>query len=142
VNLFLDTNILIDVLARREPFYAASAAVWTRATTRGSTGWISAISFNNAYYLTRKAAGNEAAKEAVRVLRDAFHVIPLDLSVVDAALASGIEDFEDAIQFVSATRAGSNYLVSRNVTDFPTSDLPVVDPAQLLAVLAASDPPQ
>ena len=139
MNLFLDTNVLMDVIANREPFYHASAAVWSRTGSRGIVGWIAAISFNNVFYLTRKAAGAEAAIKAVIILREAFQVVPLDVDIVDRAIASGARDFEDAIQLCCALRAGANFLVTRNVRDFPASRLAIVSPEELLAVLGISD---
>ena len=50
LRLFLDTNILLDVLLRREPFYRSAARVWTLAETGAHEGFVSAISFNNVFY--------------------------------------------------------------------------------------------
>ena len=141
MNLFLDTNVLVDVLAHREGLYGASAAVWSRATTAGTTGWISAISLNNAFYLTRRAGGWDGAAKAVKVLRDAFQIVPLDVTVIDAAIDTGVRDFEDAIQFVSAERVAANYLVTRNVAEFPKTGIAVVKPEEVLALLGAADAP-
>lgn len=137
MNVFLDTNVLMDVLANRANHYADSAAVWSRVAGGQMAGWISAISFNNAYYLTRKASGAANALSAVQSLRTSFQVVPLDVAILDQSIGSGIGDFEDAIQYFSALAAGADYLVTRNKQDFPQSKLPVVTPGELLALTAA-----
>jgi predicted nucleic acid-binding protein len=56
VTAFIDTNVLLDVLARRQPFYAAASRIWTLAERGSVRAFVSAISFNNIYYITRKGS--------------------------------------------------------------------------------------
>ena len=72
MKVFLDTNVLLDILAKREPFYTASAEVWSLAESGAVQGCISTISFNNIYYVVRKMAGKCNADKALRILRDIF----------------------------------------------------------------------
>jgi len=65
MRVFVDTNLLLDVLARREPFYTVSARVWTLAETGACEALISAISFNNIYYIVRKARDTATARRAL-----------------------------------------------------------------------------
>ena len=99
MNVFADTNILLDVLARREPFYARSAEVWTLAETGWVTGFALTLSLPNLYYLLRRAKGQEAARKALSIVRDIFSLVPLDTQIANQAIDAGIKDFEDAIQF-------------------------------------------
>jgi predicted nucleic acid-binding protein len=133
MNVFLDTNVLLDVLGRREPFYADSAAVWTLAETGRVDGFISAMSFPNLFYVLRRAAGARIARRAMSLLRDIFRPVALDGQVLNQALDAGLGDFEDAIQFFSALRAAADCLVTRNVRDFPRGELPIQTPAEFLA---------
>lgn len=140
MNVFLDTNVVMDVVAKREAFYAASAAVWSRAASRNIAGYVAGITFNNTFYLTRKAAGRAAAIEAVKAIRETFTLAPFTTAIVDAAIASDTPDFEDAVQYFSARSVGAAFLVTRNVKDFPQGDLPVVTPEQFLAIVLAARP--
>ena len=68
----VDTNVLLDVLTRREPHYRASVYVWTLAERGEITAFISAISFNNIYYIVRKAESKTKAEKVLKLLRDTF----------------------------------------------------------------------
>jgi len=133
MNVFADTNILLDVLARREPFYADSAEVWTLAETGRVTGFASTLSLPNLYYLLRRTKGQQAARKALSILRDIFTLVPLDVQIANQAIDAGIKDFEDAIQFFSALRAGAAVLNTRNPKDFPVGDVAIQTPAEFLA---------
>jgi predicted nucleic acid-binding protein len=132
MNVSIDTNVLIDVLAKREPFYADSAQIWTLAEEGQIKGFISVISFNNIYYVVRRLRTRQAANHMMVLLRDLFTPVPLDKQIIDQAIDSGFKDLEDAIQYFSAVRAESNCIVSRDTDAFPQSDLPVLTPAELL----------
>ena len=133
-NVFVDTNVLIDVLAKREPFYTDSVRVWTLAEQGQIRGFISVISFHNIYYVVRRLHTRQAANRMMRLLRDTFTPVPLDHQILDQAIDSDLKDLEDAIQYFSAVRAGSDCIVSRDANAFPQSDLPVLTPTELLTV--------
>jgi predicted nucleic acid-binding protein len=133
VNIFVDTNVLLDVLARREPFYADSAQVWTLAESGRVTGFASALSLPNLFYLLRRAKGQAAARTAMALLRDIFQLVPLDVQITNQAIDAKISDFEDAIQLFSALRSGANVLVTRNPAHFPGGEIAVQTPAEFLA---------
>jgi len=132
MKVFADTNVLIDVLARREPFYADSARVWTLAEQGRITGFISVISFNNIYYVVRRLRTRPVADRMMVLLRDTFTPVALDKQILDQAIDAGFKDLEDAIQYFSAIRASADCLVSRDVRAFPKSGLPVLTPQELL----------
>jgi predicted nucleic acid-binding protein len=133
MNVFIDTSVLIDVWAKQEPFYTDSARVWTLAEEGQIKGFISAISFNNTYYVIRRLRTRQTANRMMVLLRDTFTPMPLDKQILDQAIDSGLDDLEDAIQYFSAIRAEADCIVSRDTSAFPQSDLPVLTPAELLA---------
>jgi predicted nucleic acid-binding protein len=133
MNVFIDTNILLDVLARREPFYADSAQVWTLAETGRIAGFISAVSLSNLFYIMRRMKGQKAARKTLGILRDIFNLVPLDVQITNQSIDSDITDFEDAIQFFSAIRAGATVLITRNPKDLPRSDIAIQTPTEFLA---------
>lgn len=133
MNVFIDTNVLLDVLAQREPFYADSAQVWTLVETGQVAGAISTLSLPNLFYLMRRIKGQKAARKAMGILRDIFGFVPLDSQITNQAIDSDIEDFEDAIQFFSALRAGATTLITRNPKHFPGHDIAIQTPAEFLA---------
>ena len=79
----IDTNVLLDVLARREPFYAAASRIWTLAERGSVRAFVSAVSFNNVYYIVRKAAGKDQADLALRLMRNIFEVVAVDARILN-----------------------------------------------------------
>ena len=132
MRLFLDTNVLLDVLGRRAPYVADSAAVWSRVENGTHEGFISAISFNNVFYIVRRAAGAKAAREAMKLLRDAFRIVAVDEQTIHRAIDADIADFEDALQYFSALRARGDCLITRNVRGFPRDGIPAMTPDEFL----------
>lgn len=134
VKVFVDTDVLVDVLARREPFYRDSAHVWTLAEQGRIVGLVSVISFNNIYYVVRRLRTRQVANRMMVLLRDTFTPVALDKQILDQAIDADFGDLEDAIQYFAAVRAGADCVVSRDARAFPRFDLPVLMPQELLAV--------
>jgi predicted nucleic acid-binding protein len=136
-RIFLDTNVLVDVLTRREPFYAASAEVWNLCESRSVHGTISVISFNNIFYVARKSHGSEHALQMLKLLLDIYEPVSLDTQAVRRAIGAGFTDFEDAIQYHAAMSSAAECLVTRNAVHFPKSTLPVLAPEEFLVAYEA-----
>lgn len=141
MRLLLDTNVLLDVLAAREPFCRAAARIWSLAEHDQVDAFVSAISFNNVYYIVRKAGGRVKADEALRTLRDLFTPIPFDARLINQSMDASMDDFEDAVQFHSASRENVDYLVTRDPDGFPTTGVPVLSPEEFLAVWDTREEP-
>ena len=135
MRVFVDTNVLLDVLARREPFYAHAARIWSLAELGKIEALISAISYNNIYYVMRRASNRRSAEKGLRLIRNVFTPVPLTIQVLNQAMDAGFEDFEDALQFYSALHAEADCLITRDADHFPSEDLPVLAPAAFLASL-------
>ena len=128
----LDTNILLDVLGRRQPFFADSARVWTLVEDGQVEGVVSALSLANIFYVIRRLAGAEPARKAVRIVHDLFGMVALDDRVMKDAVNSKMADFEDAIQYFSAICAKADCLVTRNTKHFPAAGLAIMTPDEFL----------
>ncbi len=133
MKVFIDTNVLLDVLARRQPYYADSAQVWTLAEIGQVTCFASAWSLPNLFYLLHRTRGKKAARKVMNILRDIFSLVPLDAQITNQAIDADIDDFEDAIQFFSALRAGASTLITRNPRHFPGGDIAIQTPREFLA---------
>lgn len=135
MRLFIDTNLLLDVLAERKPFYSSAARVWSLCERGVYDGLVSAISSNNVFYIVRRARNADAARRALVLMRDIFSSVAPDQQILNQAIDSEIRDFEDAIQFFSAQRASADYLLTRNSADFPKTPLPILAPDEFLAIM-------
>jgi hypothetical protein len=96
---------------------------------------VSAISFNNVFCIVRKAHSTATARRALVLLRDVFASVAPDQRILNQAIDSEIADFEDAIQFYSALHARADFLLTRNVGDFPAGTLPILTPDECLTLL-------
>ena len=133
MNVFFDTNVLMDVLLQRYPFVTESREVWFLAERGKVAGLVSALSFPNIYYVARKALGAETALSMMSLLRDTLTAVPLDEQILNQAMDAKFPDFEDAIQYFSARRADAECLLTRNVDHFPASGLRALSPEEFLA---------
>jgi len=137
MRVFLDTNVLLDVFGRREPHWGSAARVWSSIEEGRHAGFVSAISFNNIYYVMRRTAGQREARRALMLMMNLFQVVALDERMIRSAMDSGMTDFEDAIQCAAAVRAKADCIVTRNVRHFPTEPIPAVAPEEFLAAREA-----
>ncbi len=133
MKVFVDTNILLDVLAKRDPFYREAVTIWTLSEEEKINGYISAVSFTNIYYIVRKLHTHETAVRALYWLRASFRPVALDERILNQAIDARFRDFEDAVQYYSAIHVGARCLVTRNPSHFPKDDLPVLSPSEFLA---------
>ncbi|MBT3295155.1 MAG: PIN domain-containing protein [Verrucomicrobia bacterium] len=139
MRVLVDTNVLLDVIAAREPFYQAAARLWSLAEHDQIEAFVSAISFNNVFYIVRKSAGKEKADEALRAIRDLFTPVPLDATLINRSMDAPIDDFEDAVQFHSASRENVDYLVTRDPDGFPHTGVAILSPHEFLAIWDARE---
>ena len=129
-SIFLDTNILLDVVLHRNGFYEQAAEVWADCESRVVKGFVSAISINNMYYIIRKRVTSEMALEYVRLVLNVFSIVPLDESILRIAMDLPQKDFEDAIQLFSAIQIKADCIVTRDRMHFSGDYMPVMSPAE------------
>ena len=132
--VFLDTNVVMDVLLEREPFAPDAQKLWFLAERGKIEGMVSALSFPTVYYVVRKTRGPDFATTMLRNLRDTFRIAPCDDQILQQAIDARFSDFEDAMQYFSALRVNAVCMVSRNPRHYPKSSLPIFTPQEFLSV--------
>ena len=135
LRVLFDLSVILDVLQRREPFYAASAQVLASAETGELEGWVAAHSITPLFYLLAKDRSPQLARVAIGDLLSILSVAGVDGDIIEQALGLPYNDFEDAVQMMAAVHAGADYLVTRNLADYREGPLPALQPAELLALL-------
>ncbi len=136
MKVLIDTNVLLDVLMPRPPFFAASALVWAMAETKQFEPLVCAVTLTTIRYLVDRQSGQVAADAAVRVVHQLGQTTAVDSRTVTDAISSGNLDFEDAVQPASAREAGATHVVTRDPRGFAGTGLTVVSPAQLVALMS------
>lgn len=125
-KVFVDSDIIYDVLAIREPFYQSAAKLFTLADEEKIDITISALSFANIHYLLSKQLSIEQAKQILRKFRILIQIAPIDDKIIDLALNSDFNDFEDAVQHFCAIENECRILLTRNLRDFKKAQIPVM----------------
>lgn len=133
-KIFLDTNVVIDLLDKRDPFYKAAVTIFTLAYKKKVALYVSPMTYATASYLLRKH-GQEQMRLLLRNFRQLSRVTVADEKVVDDALASSFVDYEDALQYYSALSKNVDVIVTRNVKDFQHSKIKVLTPDEYLSQL-------
>ncbi len=133
-HYFVDTNVIIDMLANRGRFADAASELFDSAGRGEICVSICALSYSTIYYILKKYSGREFALQCLQDLSEYVCILPVDKGVIQEALFSGFDDYEDAIQYYSARQDLSvDAIVTRNVKDFRLSELPVLLPGEYLA---------
>ena len=131
-RVFIDTNVLLDVLLMRMPLLHYSLHVWQMCELRQMQGVISAISLNNTYYVVRRLRSRAEADKAMSLLLDLFEVVPLGADVLSAAAENPGADFGDAVQRESALKAGVSVIVTHDKAHYADGLLEAVTPEELM----------
>ncbi len=132
-KLFLDTNVMMDLLSERIPFYNSIAKITSLADKGEIIMVASALSYTTINYLLTKIDSVDIVLDKLRKFKILSEVAMLDDEIIEKGLNSNFSDFEDAIQYFSALKANCNIIVTRNIKDFKESKLPVMTPDEFLA---------
>lgn len=126
-KLFIDTNIILDLLAKREPFYQSAARLFSLADKKEIQLFVSALSFANTNYILSKINNSNKAREALLKFKVLVTIVELNDKIVELSLSdSSFTDFEDGLQYYSALKVEADIIITRNLKDFRTASIPVV----------------
>ncbi|MGB8492725.1 MAG: PIN domain-containing protein [Bacteroidales bacterium] len=131
-NLFLDTNIILDLLAYRMPFYTEAAKLFSLADKKKLKLSISSLCLADVHYILSKQNPEMETRNILRKFKVLVNVLPLDDKITDLALNSEFHDFEDAIQYYTAIENDQNIIITRNQQDFKESKIPVMTAGEFI----------
>lgn len=132
IKVFLDTNILVDLIADRKPFSKHAIEIFKSAEELKTQLFTSSHSIATAHYLLKKYVEEKDLRDILSNLLEFLDVISVDLDVLKKGLRSNHKDFEDAIQIICASSiTGIDFIVTRNIKDFKTSNIAVLTPDEL-----------
>ncbi len=133
-HIFMDTNVVIDFLANRQPFALHAARLFNLAVERKAIIYVSAVSYNNIYYILRQSLSNNATIKLLDNLAELVQIADVTNAIIRQSLKTDFKDYEDAIQYYCAlSLAKIDFIVTRNTKDFRKSALPVLTPAEAIA---------
>ena len=131
-RLFFDTNVVLDLLGEREPFYDSAAKITTLADLGEIELVVSALTYSTVYYLLSRHENKEKVLEKIRKFKVIAETSDLTDRIVDKGLSSKFSDFEDALQYYCAIQTNCKILITRNEKDFIESGIPVLNPNEYL----------
>ncbi|MBS1249551.1 MAG: hypothetical protein MAG431_01131 [Chloroflexi bacterium] len=134
-TILIDLNILLDVLQEREPFYEESARLLAAVEKGLLVGFIAAHSITTLFYLIQKDKSSAEAHADITSLLQFLKIAPVNQSTIEQALNLNYDDFEDAVQMISATQCKAEYLITRNTTDYQPPLIPVFQPIDFLSTI-------
>ena len=136
IRLFIDTNIVLDVLAKREPFYEAAAILFSLADIEQVELYVSALTFANTNYVLSKINNAPLAREVLAKFKVLVVVTALNDKVIELSLNDkSFSDFEDGLQYYSALQNQADIIITRNLKDFKSSKIPVMTAQAYLATI-------
>jgi len=140
VRVLVDTNIILDFLLQREPFFQDAELLFQAIDVSEIVGYVTATTLTDIFYISRRYTRSvEKARQAVSEILTAMMVCPVARGVLELAFNSGLADFEDAVQIFSAVTHGLEAIVTRDAQGFLSSPLPVLSIQELLQQIRQQD---
>lgn len=134
-ELFAETNVILDLLIKREPFHQDALQVFSMAEKGQISLSVSSLSFTTLDYFLKKEMGKTESRNVLIRLKSITRTLSVDEKIIERALASQFDDFEDGVQYYCALQHRAEIILTRNLKDFKTSDLPVLTPQQFIAMM-------
>ncbi|UUO15982.1 PIN domain-containing protein [Dolichospermum heterosporum] len=135
-QVLFDSDVLLDILAQRQPFVVASAQALNTVMKKQVQGFVSGHAVTNIFYILRRQIGSEAARKLIENLLQHIQIASVTNQVIHQVLQSPIKDFEDAVTSAAAMSAGLEIIVTRNKADFVASLVPAMLPEEFLKMLS------
>ena len=125
-KLLVDTNILIDLLAKRDEFLIETQELFTLSDKKQVKLYVSSLTFANTHYILSQSLKVNDSRKILRKFKVLVEVLPMDDKIIDLSLDSDFIDFEDAIQYYTALENNLDIILTRNLKDFKLSKIPVL----------------
>ena len=135
-NVFIDTNILVDVFANRKPFVENSLKIYNLCIKRKIKLFTSSNTITTIHYILKKTISEDKARVAIEHIVEYAEIIPVDITIIRKSLKSSHKDFEDAVQIVAAESISDmDCIVTRDLKDYKNAQIEVLTPDEFLDTL-------
>lgn len=131
--ILVDTNIILDIFLKREPYKTNAEFILTKCANRQITGYLAAHSIPNLFYILRKDYTQQERRKLIKNLCSIFRISDLNLDKILAAIDNeDFSDFEDCLQMECARSYGAEYIITRNTDDYKMSEVNAILPKDYL----------
>ena len=132
-NIFLDSNILMDIFANRQPFVKASLEIYKLGVNNKIKLYTSSNTITTLHYLLKKFINEDKIRMALEEILENIKIIAVDINIIRKSLKSSHKDFEDAIQITAAQSINTmDCIITRDLKDFKFSEIKVYTPDEFL----------
>ena len=137
INLFIDTDVIIDFLIDRNPYSREAAIIFTLMEQKKLKGYVSSLTFSNLYYVLRKIEPHRKVILKLDSLSKILIILKVDEQTIKSAIASEFRDFEDSIQYYCANdNKKIDVIITRNIKDYKNSETAVMTPGNYLITVS------
>ena len=131
----VDTNVVLDVLLARKIYVRPAAEIFGLIERSRIEAFLCATTITTLDYLLGQALTRKESRDALHRLTELFEIAAVNRSVIEEALTSEVEDFEDAVLEQAARLVGAEAIITRNTKNFRKASIKALDPAEFLATL-------
>ena len=131
-KIFVDTDIVMDLLAKREPYYQYAAELFSKADKGEIEICISPLTFYNISYIVFRNYNSSKSRRNLLKFKTLVHFLPVNDKVIDLTLTSDFKDFEDGIQYFTALEYNVNTLITRNLKEYKSAKITILTAEQYL----------
>ncbi|MCI5145800.1 MAG: PIN domain-containing protein [Candidatus Electrothrix sp. AR3] len=131
-KVFLDTDVILDVLTEREPHFEAAVELFLQIQDITIQAYTSPVIIANIFYILNKHLGRKKAIQSLIKLKSLVKVLNCGDRVIELALSSDFKDFEDSIQYYTALENNIDILITRNVKDYKTANITISTPLEYI----------
>ncbi len=131
-RLFLDSDVILDLLLKREPFSIYTQLIINQSKSEGFELNTSPLIFANINYILSKKIGNMLARDNLKIFAKLINILNFDGDIIEIALNSQFTDFEDSIEYFIAERFKCDVIITRNTKDYKHAAIPILTPEQFL----------
>ena len=135
-KVFVDTNIVLDLLQKRMGFYEEAQQLFTLADAKAVELYVSALTIANTHYILSKYLKMEARK-VLSKFKVLVEILPTNDKILSLSLTSNFPDFEDAIQYYTAVENEIGFIITRNKKDFIQSTIPILTAREYLELFSS-----
>ncbi len=135
MKTLFDTNIILDVLLLRKPYYISATFLLSEVEQGNIEGYLCPTTITTIGYLITKLKGADEAKKLIKNLLNIFELTELNKSIFETSCSHKINDYEDAVLYESARSSNIEGIVTRNVKDFKYATVTVYDPEELIGII-------
>ncbi len=134
--VLIDTNIILDVLLKRNPYTNEAQIIISKCANRDIIGYLAAHSIPNLFYILRKTYSHKERRRFIKNLCDVFYISALNVEKIKSAIENEeFKDFEDCLQEECAVEVMADYIITRNPDDYKNSRIKVIQPDEFIKLL-------